>query len=156
MISKSLREILMMFSILNPCRTRAICFEFSDILGYNQRENSPIILIFNEGIFMINHSDLKERIKKAVISVDPSAEVLLYGSQARNESTDDSDWDILILTQERVTEELRLTLRHRLYEIEWDMGEIINSIIHHVDEWKSPPLCYTPLHKNVSKEAVHL
>ncbi|MBK7338020.1 MAG: nucleotidyltransferase domain-containing protein [Saprospirales bacterium] len=38
-----------------------------------------------------------QRIKESIRQVDPQAELILFGSRARNEERSDSDWDLLIL-----------------------------------------------------------
>ena len=40
---------------------------------------------------------LLQRIKEIVYAIEPSAQIFLYGSRARNDERPDSDWDILIL-----------------------------------------------------------
>jgi predicted nucleotidyltransferase len=99
---------------------------------------------------------LPSRLKEAVLSIAPSSDVMIYGSRARGNSTPHSDWDLLILVNTPVTEDLKRRIRRRLYEIEWDSGEVICSIIHSAEEWKTPPLCYTPFHQAVIAEALRL
>lgn len=41
---------------------------------------------------------------KAVLEVVPDAGVILFGSRARKEAREESDWDILVLTDEQVDE----------------------------------------------------
>ena len=43
---------------------------------------------------------IHHRIKSIVNSLLPNAQVLLFGSRARGESTIDSDYDLLVVTQE--------------------------------------------------------
>jgi len=40
---------------------------------------------------------LLQRIKELVCAIEPTAQIFLYGSRARNDARPDSDWDILIL-----------------------------------------------------------
>ncbi len=40
------------------------------------------------------------RIKAAVLAIEPEAEVLLFGSRARGDAREDSDWDVLVLLDE--------------------------------------------------------
>ena len=41
-------------------------------------------------------------IKQAVGSIDPKAQIILYGSRARGTEKKESDWDILILTDYKI------------------------------------------------------
>jgi len=99
---------------------------------------------------------LLKRVKQAVGEVEPEAEIVLYGSQARGDSHAQSDWDFLILVDGRVTDDRVDRIRHRLYEIEWESGEVLSSIVRNRQEWDSLPLSRTPFHKNVEVEGVVL
>ena len=96
--------------------------------------------------------ELIRQIKKAIGEVDPSAEALLYGSRARGQAGPESDWDLVILLSIPVTEEIKRTIRHRLYEIEWETGEVISSIVYSRAEWNHT----TPFRERVRREAVRL
>ncbi len=41
--------------------------------------------------------DLLRKVKEALEEIEPSAEIYLYGSRARRDNREDSDWDFLIL-----------------------------------------------------------
>jgi predicted nucleotidyltransferase len=53
---------------------------------------------------MANYSAILSSIANEVAKVLPEAKVSLFGSRATGTATSESDWDILILTQEPVTE----------------------------------------------------
>lgn len=55
---------------------------------------------------MENDKAILKEIKAAVQSVDPNVEVILFGSRARGDFKKESDWDILILTEQKVTRSL--------------------------------------------------
>ncbi len=57
-------------------------------------------------------------IKEYVNEIDNNAEVILFGSQARNEEKEDSDWDILILVSTSVETKDEQKFRHKLFELE--------------------------------------
>jgi uncharacterized protein len=99
---------------------------------------------------------LLQRIKEIVYEIEPSAQVFLYGSRARNDARPDSDWDIFILVDGVVNPSRRDRLRHQIYEIEWETGEVICTIIRSRQEWNTPRFQQTPLSKSIEKEAILL
>jgi len=100
--------------------------------------------------------NLLSRIKAAVLSVVPDAEVSLYGSRARGDEHEDSDWDILVLIQQQPTDELKRAIRHPLYNIERDAGQVISAKIYAKDEWEREDRRLVPFRRNVRKEAIRL
>ncbi|MFO7933854.1 MAG: nucleotidyltransferase domain-containing protein [Bacteroidales bacterium] len=50
-------------------------------------------------------------IKSIVRDYVPDAEVLLFGSRARNDAKSDSDFDLLITTKQRFTAEKKISIR---------------------------------------------
>jgi predicted nucleotidyltransferase len=97
---------------------------------------------------------LLRRIKDAVLALDSSAEIVLYGSRARGDAGPDSDWDLVILIDGPANEPHRHAIRRSLYEIEWDTGEVITPIVHTRGEWTDPLLASTPFHQAVEREGV--
>ena len=96
------------------------------------------------------------RISKAIHNKDPRAEVYLFGSRARGNNRKNSDWDILILIDnKRVTNEIEDHFRDDLYDIELESGQIISTFIYPKEYWKHN-LSFSPLYKNVIKEGVRL
>lgn len=45
-------------------------------------------------------------------------------------------------------------IRHELYEIEWETGEIISSIIKSREDWNSNRYKVVPLHANIEHEGI--
>ena len=99
---------------------------------------------------------LLQRIKELVCAIEPTAQIFLYGSRARNDARPDSDWDILILVDGIVNPSRRDRLRHQIYEIEWETGEVICAIVRSRQEWHTPRFQQTPLSKSIEKEAILL
>ena len=104
----------------------------------------------------MNRDVLLRQVKQAVAEVEPEAEVILYGSRARGDSGAQSDWDFLILVDGLVRDERVDRVRHRLYEIEWESGQVLSSIVRSREEWGSQPLSSTPFHQNIEIEGVVL
>ena len=104
----------------------------------------------------MNKTELTLRIKESVQLADASAQVILYGSQARGTATKNSDWDILILLNKpNVTIKDEQEFRHKLYEIELESGELISTYVYSLIDWETK-LSVTPLYKNIKREGVYI
>lgn len=86
----------------------------------------------------------------------PDAEVFLFGSRATNNSTSDSDWDILVLLdQEEVNAETEKSIMDDFYELELKTGTVISPLIYSKMVWrKTRPV--TRLYKKITKEAIRI
>ena len=93
------------------------------------------------------------RIKKQVKEIDPLADIILYGSRARGDSRPDSDWEILILVNSPADIETEKVFRHKLYDVELDLGEAVSTYVYNKHEWNSK-YWMTPLFKNISNEGI--
>jgi predicted nucleotidyltransferase len=105
---------------------------------------------------VVQQAELLERVKQAVHEVEPEADIVLYGSRARGDSHAESDWDFLILLDGVVDEARTDTVRHRLYEIEWDCGEVLCSIVRSRQEWDSSLQQATPFAKILREQGVRV
>ena len=94
-----------------------------------------------------------ERIKKQVKEIDPLADIILYGSRARGDYRPDSDCDILILVNSPADIETEKVFRHKLYDVELDLGEPVSTYVYNKQEWNSK-YWMTPLFKNISNEGI--
>ena len=105
---------------------------------------------------IMNRKTLLERVKKCVLKIEPNAEILLYGSRARGESHEYSDWDFLILVDGELDPGRIDAIRHQIYEVEWDSDEVLSSIVRTRDDWKNPKYRAMPFFKNVIEYGIHI
>jgi len=99
---------------------------------------------------------IAEKISSKIKEKDASAEIILYGSRARGQSHDESDWDILVLlNREHVGLKMEQEFRHHIFDLELEIGKPISVYVHSKKEWESK-YAITPFYKNVLKEGVLL
>jgi uncharacterized protein len=96
------------------------------------------------------------RAKRAILAVEPAADVILYGSRSRAEARPDSDWDLLVLVEGPVDTGRADAIRHSLYEVEWETGEVLCAVIRSRQDWESPLYRAMPFHDNVEREGIRL
>lgn len=94
-------------------------------------------------------------IRETIRSVDPKAEVILYGSRARGDDRTDSDWDILILTDYPVNLQTERKFRNKLYDLELKSGESFSVFAYSKNDWQTKQRI-TPFYQNVTQEGIWL
>lgn len=104
----------------------------------------------------MKQQELLQCVKRIVQEAEPGAEIILYGSRARQEAGSESDWDFLVLVDGPVSEARADAIRHRLYEIEWETGEVLSAVVRSRQEWRSPRYRAMPFWQNVQREGVTL
>ncbi len=104
----------------------------------------------------MNREELLEHIRQAVREVEPDAEIILYGSRSRGDAGAESDWDFLLLVNGPAGDERADRIRHRLYEVEWESGEVISSIVRNREEWDSSRYQAMPFRRRVEEEGIRL
>jgi Nucleotidyltransferase domain. len=101
-------------------------------------------------------SKIVQKVKEAVTRIEPSAEIILYGSRARNDYREGSDWDFFVLVDGEVDYIRTDKIRHQLHEIEWDTGEVLCAIVRSKSEWADPQNEIIPLFKNIRLEGIKI
>lgn len=96
------------------------------------------------------------RVKQMAAEKYPEAEIRLFGSRARGDANDDSDWDFLILLpEEKISFSRERKIMDDFYEIELATGQLLSAFIRPKFVWESRyPI--TPLFQNVEKEGIRL
>ena len=96
-------------------------------------------------------SYIKQRIKAQIKRIDANAVVILFGSRARGEEKQDSDWDILILTDYPTDIKIERKFRNELYNLELEINECFSVFVYSKKEWENKQK-YSPFYENVITE----
>ena len=102
---------------------------------------------------MTKQEILKE-IKRRVKNAYPTAQVWLYGSRARNEATNYSDWDIIVLVDKPVDYKTHRAIADPVYDLGMELGEVFSVFIYSQEEWSK--LSFTPFYKEVEHDKIIL
>ncbi len=86
----------------------------------------------------------------------PGSEIYLYGSRARGDSKQTSDWDLLFLLNTKVVSfEIETSIMDSFYDLELETGEVFSPLIYSLSDWNKKHL-FTPIFENVQKEGIRL
>jgi len=76
-----------------------------------------------------------EEIAEAIANAVAPEKIILFGSQARNETTPDSDVDLLVIEREPFgANRSRRAELHRIHEALWDFATPIDVLLYSLDE----------------------
>jgi len=98
---------------------------------------------------------LVQKVKSGILSVDKDAEVILFGSRARGDAREDSDWDFLCLTSLRVNDSLRMSVIKEVYPIELEEEVVVQVVIKNKIDWETKYVD-SPFYLNVKDDGISL
>ena len=102
----------------------------------------------------MRQAEVLKQAKAVILSLLPDADVILYGSRARGESTWESDWDLLVLTDQPFSHELEFKLWDMLYPVMLECEAVISAFIRNRQEWSSPLSKASPYHQSIDRDGV--
>ncbi|MBQ9463102.1 MAG: nucleotidyltransferase domain-containing protein [Bacteroidales bacterium] len=104
----------------------------------------------------MSSKDIIQGIRQIALQVLPEgADAILFGSRARGDARNDSDWDILILISgDKATGDDFDSYAYPFVEYGWSVGEQINPLIYSYKDWSKRSI--TPLYKNIQSEGISL
>jgi len=86
----------------------------------------------------------------------PNDRVFLFGSRARGDAHEDSDWDLLVILNRKGKHNWDDFDKYAFpfTVLEWDYGVAINPILYTQEEWEKRRI--TPFYKNVEIEGIEI
>lgn len=98
-----------------------------------------------------------EKIKKHLDRVMPhDAQVILFGSRARGDYSEKSDWDLLVLLNRDGSLSVKDLGRlcRPLYELGAELDIDVNPVIYTIGDWQKRD--FTPFYKNATSEGIKI
>ena len=99
----------------------------------------------------ITEERIVNKVKQSILSIDKDAEIILFGSRAR----DDSDWDFLFLTNEKVTFPFRMEISRKMLRIELEEDVVLQVVPKNKIDWQGVYFD-SPFYRNVKDDGVIL
>lgn len=96
-------------------------------------------------------AEILREIRDVVKAVLPDAAVIFFGSRARGNALEHSDWDILVLN-DTVTPEIEHEVFSALYDVELERDIVIGPLVLPRDEWENKRFKNHPIHKCVDED----
>jgi predicted nucleotidyltransferase len=96
--------------------------------------------IFN--FAMMEDNSIFELIKTEVHTVLPGSKVLLFGSRANGYATEESNWEILILTTNKPNNKIKRIIRDKLFPLSVKAAAFINTLTVSEEDWNNDPSYY--------------
>ena len=102
---------------------------------------------------MIDKDDMIKAMRNVLNGIKPNVHAILFGSRARGDAKEGSDWDVLVLIDKpRVTLLDYDKYSYPLRELGWDLNEIINPVLFSTKEWNENH--FTMFNHNVMNEGI--
>jgi predicted nucleotidyltransferase len=98
--------------------------------------------------------EVLREVRQIIHRLAPGATVYLYGSGARGSREQDSDLDILVLTENQLSRSEEAAVAEAVYELELARGVVISILHYREAEWDTPLIRATPFRTRVEAEAV--
>lgn len=92
---------------------------------------------------MNTQSEILKEIKLIVHRHVPDAKIYLFGSRVKGQVHEESDWDILILTQEKYPKVMQWKIQDALFPLSVKIYSFINIIMTNEIEWSHNPSYYS-------------
>ena len=100
-------------------------------------------------------NDILTSIKSQILKTAPGSRVMLFGSMAYGIPTEESDWDILVLTPQPVNATLKKQIHDALFPISVKIAAFINATTVQENDWHKNPSYYS-LYQSISKRMIEL
>jgi predicted nucleotidyltransferase len=93
-------------------------------------------------------------IKRRVSALFAVRQFVLFGSKARGDADPDSDIDLLMITEKRLSWQESHRITHEVFEVNLKHGTNFSYVNVDAETWNCDLWKYVPLHQNVESEGI--
>jgi predicted nucleotidyltransferase len=98
---------------------------------------------------------ITSKVVRIIKSKDPDATVYLFGSRARNDAHDDSDWDFFVATNQPNPRKFEDQLIEEVYDVMLEHDELIQILAYPKKDWKSGS-SPSPIYDEIRREGIEV
>lgn len=96
--------------------------------------------------------NISQAVKSIAKRFDENADVILFGSRAKGNYTNESDWDFLILLDVPIDYKLKEEIRANMFDIELKYNITLFCLIENRKEWEETS--FLEINRNVASEGI--
>ena len=85
---------------------------------------------------MKSDETILQEIKQAIHLLVPDAKMSLFGSRASGNSNEESDWDILVISDSKISVKKKYAIRNIFYNITLKRGAYFDLVFSYKEEWE--------------------
>ena len=83
----------------------------------------------------------------------PAARIWAFGSRARGDATEESDFDFCVVL-DRFTPEEKAVIRHLSWEVAFENEQVFNTVLFSIEEFEQGPMSESTLRQNILREGI--
>ena len=100
------------------------------------------------------NTQIFENIRTLKHQLLPNDRLILFGSQARGDEREDSDWDLLLLLNKSKKEKADEDKAFKFVLMGWDYGTYLSIKIYTEEQWEKGKMF--PFYKNIEKDGIEI
>ena len=101
-----------------------------------------------------NEKEALKKAKKLLQNKFPVEELMVFGSVARGEATEESDLDLLVLTSQPMSHREKHDMSDIIFEINLSKGTNISILVVDRKTWETGLWSVLPIHQDVTREGI--
>ena len=92
---------------------------------------------------MLTEQQILIAIKSQIKEIIPESEVILFGSRVNNTAHEESDWDILVVTNNNADrKKTKQAIHDKIFPLSVAIGSFINILLLTASDWRQNPSYY--------------